>query len=164
MRIVDHSMLGSRRFGDAQLERLYQMQQISQNSTLLLYSLCVLVASLLLMAINHLFTPGLELLLSFILIVSAIILLMLLILSSIESKPKIINFVVIWIYSTVIITISGGGQSGLIPCIISYFLFYTVFTFDLPLTISLSVFLSIIQIIGFVLLPTDPFTIHQVCS
>lgn len=156
-------MLGRSRFSDPQLEKSYQGQQLSQNSTLLLHVLCVLTAALLLMALNHLANPDLALLLAVISAASSLVLQAVLLLASNENKSTVITCVVVWIFCTVIGTIPAGGQSALIPCIIAYFILYTIFVYDLPTTVFLATTLAIIQIVGFVLLPTDPFTIHQVC-
>lgn len=54
-------MLEMGKFGDAQLERLYRQHQLSQNTSLLVYVLCVFTASLLMLALNHLPRPGMTL-------------------------------------------------------------------------------------------------------
>jgi hypothetical protein len=56
-------MFGSRRFGDQQLERLYQTQHSFHSASLILHAISVLVAAFLLLAVNHLFKPDLALLL-----------------------------------------------------------------------------------------------------
>ncbi|KAE9554247.1 hypothetical protein FO519_002546 [Halicephalobus sp. NKZ332] len=149
---------------DAQLEKSFQGQQLSQNSTLLLHVLCVITAALLLMALNHLSNPDLALLLAVVSAASSLILQAVLLLTSHESKSTVITCVVVWMFCTVLGTVPAGGQSALIPCIIAYFILYTIFTFDLPTTAFLATTLAIIQIVGFVLLPTDPFTIHQLLA
>uniref|UniRef100_A0A7E4WD33 adenylate cyclase n=1 Tax=Panagrellus redivivus TaxID=6233 RepID=A0A7E4WD33_PANRE len=157
-------MLGSRRFGDAKLEQLYRDQQIVHNGTLVLHVLCVLTAALLLIALHHVFNPDLALLYAIIAAATVLILQALLLLKSNESKPSVFAGVVVWLFCAVVGTIPGGGQSSLIPTIIAYFLLYTIFTYDLPTTTVFAGTLAIIQIVGFVLLPTEPFTIHQLLA
>lgn len=160
---VTSPMLGSSHFGDTQLERIYQVQQLVQSCTLLLHVLCVVTAALLFLALNHLSNPDLALLLFVILAASALILQGVLLLSNNETKPNVINLVIVWLFCAVIGTITAGGQSALIPSIIANLILYAIIALDLPITAFLAVSISIIQIIGFVLFPVEPFTIHQVC-
>uniref|UniRef100_A0AC34QHI1 Adenylate cyclase n=1 Tax=Panagrolaimus sp. JU765 TaxID=591449 RepID=A0AC34QHI1_9BILA len=157
-------MLGSSRFGDPQLERVYQVQQLIQSCTLLLHVLFVITAALLFLALNHLANPDLALLLFVILAASALILQAILLLASNETKPNVINLAIVWLFCVVIGTVAAGGQSALIPSIIANLILYTVIVLDLPITTFLAVSVSLIQIIGFVLFPVEPFTIHQLLA
>jgi class 3 adenylate cyclase len=157
-------MIGSRRFGDQQLERLYRVQQSLQNSTLILHAISVLVAAFLLLAVNHLFKPDLALLLGLIGASTGIGFQIFLYKGNFDKKLLITNCSVVWFFCIVIGIIPAGGQSSLIPAIIAHFLLYTFYSYDLITTIILATLLSVIQIIGFILWPIQAFTIHQLLA
>ena len=155
-------MIGSRRFGDSQLERLFQAQQSLQSAKLILHAISVLVAAFLLLAVNHLFNPDLALILGLIGASSGIIFQIFLYKGSFENKLSVTNFTVLWLFCIIIGIIPAGGQSSLVPSLIAQFLLYSLYSYDLLTTVFFAVFLSIIQVIGFICLPIQAFTIHKV--
>uniref|UniRef100_A0A914E0L6 Uncharacterized protein n=1 Tax=Acrobeloides nanus TaxID=290746 RepID=A0A914E0L6_9BILA len=150
--------LSPRRFGDAQLEQVYARQQLHQHRPLLQHILCVLTAGLLLLAVNHLPNPDLVLILATVSSAFALGLQAYLLFKvEIGSQQKAVIISATWMCLTVICMLPAGGPSALLPTIIVYFTFYTMFPFELLTTILLGSILSLLQIISFIQITPNPF-------
>lgn len=158
-------LFDEKKFGDAQLEHLYQQQQLRQNSAQLVYVLCVFTAALLLIALNHLPNPDFGLLLATLAAGFALTLNILLNLK-LRLNNQIQIATIFWIIFFILFTLTAGEQHALLPVIIANFTIYTLLPFGLFLTLALCFSLSLTQTLAFILLTqqkTNEFVVDQVC-
>lgn len=162
--------LGLHGFGDSHLERAYRLHHMRQHCSLLVYVLCVFTGVLLLLALNHLPSPDMVLLLS---TISAAVSLALNIVLNIQTNTSarrgtasgsLIVLVGCWLCATVVAMLPAGNQSALLPTLVAIFCLYTAFPFDLLWVAGVASALSLAQTTSFILLSGRMPSTHQVSA
>lgn len=157
--LVDCCEMGG--FGDGALEALYQKSVLAQTRTHLHHLLCIFTASLILLALIHVYSFDRVLILCSVLIFFTFILQGVLILR--PSSTKYVIYFTVQLLVLTCVCFFPSGHSSLLPCSLAIFVIYALLPLRLNWAIATCALLSLSQLVVFYFF-AQPVAINQLLA